>query len=139
MNLIQVEALLTKHEGRKLTSYTDTRGNVTIGIGRNLKAKPITVMGAQVDQWFEDDVDDVVTDLSKFQWFLSLDDARQSAIIDLAFNLGTQGLFAFAHMIAALTVQDWRQAHDELLKSTADHQEPNRIAEDAEILLTGVL
>src|SRR5271166_2384062 len=40
-NSLQLDALVTKHEGIRLNVYNDQYGNPTIGIGHNLKAKPL--------------------------------------------------------------------------------------------------
>ena len=135
-----LEAFLTKHEGRRLTSYVDSVGVPTIGIGRNILARPITVTDALVDAWFQADLADVVTHLTTvYAWFPALDKARQSVLIDLCFNLGLHGLMAFENMLAAIIAKNWQRAHDELLHSRAHDEEPARIQEDAQILLTGVM
>lgn len=40
--------------------------------------------------------------LLKFSWYAKLDDIRQTAVLDIAFNLGVEGLLHWPHFVAFL-------------------------------------
>lgn len=76
--------------------------------------------------------------LAAFWWYPSLDDARLSVVLDVAYNSGANGLLHFPKMLAAIGAKDWQTAHDELLDSDAARELPARYKALAQILLTGV-
>jgi len=106
MNVEKIRALLTLHEGRRNKMYLDSRGIQTIGIGHNLRDR--TISDRAVDLIFEDDLDEHVADLFRaFPWAKDLDEVRQAAAIDLAFNMGIQTLSTFKNTMAAFRVGNW--------------------------------
>jgi lysozyme len=102
-------------EGRRTFPYTDTVGKLTIGIGHNLTDKGLT--NDQIDQLLRDDVAEVQSYLNTFPWFKALDEVRQAAIINMAFNLGVNGLLKFQNMMAFLNAGKYAEAADEMLRS----------------------
>ncbi len=131
------EKLLTRHEGRRNRAYRDTRGIWTVGIGHNIEAKPIS--DRAVDVIFLDDVADVISFLSRLDWFHNLNAARQACIVDMTFNLGRSGMMAYRNMIAAIKGENYQKAADEILDSKAARELPGRYNELAEIMRTGVV
>lgn len=126
---------LQKEEGFRPSLYLDTTGHQTIGYGFNVQAgmtqtQALALLNAQVLE-----LDDA---LSRYWWWTSLDAVRASVILDLAFNLGLNGLLHFPNMLSAIGVQDWITAHDELLDSDAARLLPARYGALAETLLNGV-
>jgi lysozyme len=126
-------ARLKNEEGFRPTAYQDQFGNTTIGYGFSIKSgmtepEAAALLAAQL-----------ATRAAQIGtvWFQSLDDVRASVILDIAFNLGTAGLFQFKDMIAAVQMKDWQGAHDALLDSQAAKQLPTRYAQLADLLLTG--
>ena len=106
MNVKKIRALLELHEGRRNQMYQDSRGIQTIGIGHNLRDRPIS--DRAVDLIFEDDLNDHVADLFRaFPWTENLDEVRQAAAIDLAFNMGIQTLSTFKNTMAAFKSGNW--------------------------------
>lgn len=135
MDLDKAKALITLHEGNKAFPYTDTVGKVTIGVGHNLTDKGLTAK--QIDDILGDDINDTLVFLSAHcPWFAPLDDVRQRAILDMAFNL--QGrLLGFHNMIAAIEAKDWVRASSEILNSTFATQTGQRAKDDAYMILSG--
>lgn len=135
MNLTKLTAQLIKHEGLKLKPYMDTVGKVTIGVGHNL-----TDVGLTQDQALyilSGDISQVVQFLtSNCPWFISLDDVRQRAITDLAFDVRDK-LLQFTHMVAAIEAKDWPTASAELLNSTFAKETGQRAHDLAQMLQTG--
>src|SRR5216684_314953 len=109
MDLIQQ---LSRDEGRRPHVYTDTAGKLTAGVGRNISDVPFS--DDEIDLMLSNDIARVRAALAPLAWYAALDEVRQGAIENMAFNLGVSGLLHFPHMIAALAHQDWRTAADEM-------------------------
>lgn len=128
MNLAKLQQQLTLEEGKSLKMYLDSMNIPTIGIGHNLRDKPISEHACQII--FEDDVAEVVTLLNKYMpWWIEQDDVRQNAIIDLAFNLGvgpceenpTGKLLKWTHSLSSLQAKDYEKAANNLASSEPWH------------------
>lgn len=128
---------LIRDEGLRLHPYRDTVGKLTIGIGRNLDDRGITLVEA--DFLLTNDIKDATASLeANFPWVMDLDGARKGALLNLTFNLGVRGLAQFVNFLTAMKLGDWAAAKAELLNSAADHEEPERIARLALQIATGV-
>lgn len=129
--------LLIKHEGYRLMPYTDTLGNTTIGIGRNLTGR-----GAQpteIDQMFNNDVDYFYNFLTNtYPWFQLLNEARQIALVDMCF-MGTKPFSEFENMIDYLSKANWLQASLEIKYSKYASQVGQRAIDIQNIILNGAL
>lgn len=108
-------AQLIDHEGLRLRMYRDSLGIPTIGVGRNLRDKGLTKQEALY--LLDNDIDECIHDLTVFPWFISLDQIRQRAIVDLRFNLGPVRLRGFTKMLSDLASYDYVGASQELLAS----------------------
>lgn len=126
-------ALIQEHEGLRLHVYTDSTGHRSIGWGHNLD-DGITESQAQVI--FRDDVFATISFLSQYDWYQHLDNVRQAAIVDMAFDL-RHAVLNFTDMIACIKNQDWAGAKAALLDSLFARQTGRRAIEDAEMLATG--
>lgn len=126
---------LLRHEGVRLLPYTDTTGNLTIGVGHNL-SKPITHRAAMLI--LEDDITDAKNDcLHAFPWFADLDEVRQSVILNMCFNLGLKRLSKFVEMQKAINMGEYDRAADEMLKSVWSRQVGQRAVELANLMRHG--
>lgn len=134
----KLRALLVKHEGLKTQPYTDQTGHITIGIGRNLSVRGITETEAFT--MLDDDMMYFTDKLATtFSWFSSLDENRQVALIDMAFNLGLNGLLEFKNMLAAIEKQDYQLAAICMMQSKWALQVGNRAVDLSNIIRTGTL
>ena len=132
---VALKARLSIEEGRKHSIYTDTTGNVSVGIGRNLTG--VGVSDDEIDLMFTNDIARTVAFLNaNLPWWGTLDDVRQSVIVDMAFNMGGE-LLQFHHMLAAVQASDWNTAYSEMLNSTWANQVGQRAQNLARIMLTG--
>lgn len=113
MRSIQEQLLL--HEGLKFRPYRDTKGVLTIGVGRNLEAKGISREEAL--SLLQNDIREVTGHLQQYEWYSKLDPIRQKVIIDMCFNLGLNGLLRFRNMIAAIEAGDYQAAADHMVSS----------------------
>lgn len=145
MNQTKLHAQLIAHEGLRLHTYKDTEGILTIGVGHNLLANPLPpqydiVNGITHEQALEildDDLKKTYHFLDfKCPWWASLDECRQRAIVDLAFDLWER-LLGFHKMIAAIEGHEWNIASTELLNSTFAHQTGKRATDLAHQIFTG--
>jgi len=140
MNIDQIvmtsKKMLRLDEGLSLTPYKDSRGFLTIGIGRCLDKKGISKDEAYY--LFEHDVFDMLSQcVQKIPFFRDLDVIRQCVLVDMAFNLGINGLLAFKRMMAALEAENYELAAAEMADSSWYVQVGNRAVRLEHMMLTG--
>ncbi|QGJ84338.1 lysozyme [Pseudoalteromonas phage XCL1123] len=136
MNKTKLAEQLKKHEGLRLKPYTDTVGKLTLGIGRNLEDKGITEQEALF--MLNSDVDYFYDKLrSRINWFWAINDARQNALVNMAFNLGIGGLLTFKKTLALIGEAKYELAAKEMLNSKWAKQVGYRAEELAEQMRTG--
>ena len=127
---------LLRHEGLKLKPYRDTLGKLTIGCGRNLTDRGITINEAMT--LLEHDIDQALSEATgHFAWFADLDEVRQRVIVDMIFNLGVGRFSEFQETIRAIQRHDWQTAALELLKSDWATQVGSRATRLATMMQTG--
>lgn len=128
-------SMLMRHEGLRLKPYKDTVGVLTIGYGRNLDVKGISSLEAEY--LLDNDISEVLNSLEKLPWWQGLDTIRKAVIIDMAFNLGINGLLGFKKMIMAIQEGDYRKAAYEMRHSLWASQVGYRADELAVLMETG--
>ncbi len=107
---------LLRDEGFKQYPYRDIVGKLSIGIGRNLDDVGVTWDEAYF--LLQSDIKAHSTQLSiTFPWTDALDDIRKAALINMAFNLGIQGLAEFRSALARLQAKDYEGAAGQFLDS----------------------
>lgn len=112
---------LIRDEGRVLTSYQDSSEERlwTVGIGHLLgpTRRVITITDAECEAWFDHDAGAAeIVARSLAPGFDLLSDARQRALVNMAFNLGGR-LAGFKRFLTALNAQNWQQAALEMADS----------------------
>jgi len=124
------------HEGNRKFPYTDTTGNLTIGVGHNLTAKGLSP--SQIRNILSDDINDTVSFLGKnLPWWAGMnDDVRQRALADMAFNLMGK-ILDFKTMLPAIQAKNWDAAADALLASKFAQQTGIRAIHLASMIRTG--
>jgi GH24 family phage-related lysozyme (muramidase) len=138
-------------ERDELTAYLDTRGNWTCGRG-HLMPRPaagrswesFTIPQTTSDRWFSTDIVNAMRLAQSWAEFASCDtDCRKNALYEIAFNLGGRWE-EFVNTRAAITKQDWRAVHDNLLNSKWASEvqpdgldRPGRATRIAKYFLTG--
>ena len=111
-----LKAELVRDEGKRNVSYLDSEGIATIGIGRNIETRGLSE--EEIQFLFENDVKIAIEDVEALvPNFASLTDARQRALVNMAFNLGRTRLAQFKKMLAAIEAQDYASAAEEMLDS----------------------
>lgn len=105
-----------RDEGIRLKPYRDSRGFLTIGVGRNLDEDGISFVEASL--LLDNDITSAVRDcVTAFPWFPSLDAVRQGVLVQMAFNLGIVGLKQFTQMLAAVAKGDYVTAAAQMRQS----------------------
>ncbi len=128
--------LLITHEGLRLKPYRDTRGKLTIGVGRNLDDVGITEEEALY--LLKNDIKRVLDFLKeRLPYWNGLTETRKMALVDMCFNLGPGGFLSFKKMLAALERGDYEQAAREMLDSRWARQVGRRAEELAEMMREG--
>ena len=85
---------LKDFEGLELKAYQCTAGKTTIGLGRNLDDYGITEEEAYY--LAKNNINELEDELDRaIPWWRQLDDARQRALINLSYNVGTTTLLKF--------------------------------------------
>ena len=110
-----LEKILIRHEGLRLHPYTDTRGKLTIGVGRNLTDSGIDNDEARM--LLRNDIADIFVLLNKQrnEWILDLSSVRRDVCIMMIFNLGMRGFLGFKLAIKAMKAEDWKEAEHQML------------------------
>ena len=132
---MNLQELLKKHEGLRLKLYQDSLGIPTIGYGFNLRDNSITQEIAQ--ELLDLVLSPIISQLSSYPWFTQLNEARQAAIVDMAYNMGISNLLQFHHMLQALQEGNYQEAASQMLNSLWAKQVGIRAQEDAELIRTG--
>jgi len=104
---------LEHDEGKVTYAYQDSLGYWTIGVGHLIDHRK----GGSIP-------DEIVVALLKYDcaqkaqeldhalpWWRKLDDVRQDALLNMAFNLGVGGLLNFRHFLAALQAGSTTRRH----------------------------
>lgn len=139
------------HEGCVLTPYKCPAGYLTIGVGRNLETNPLTeeerkvcgdyMHGITKNAAFyllRNDIKKVKRECEKnIPFFYKLDNERQYALLDMAFNMGIKRLLGFRRMLANMAVGNWNEAAAECLSSNYARQTGNRARRIANTIKTG--
>lgn len=140
----RLDSQLILDEGMWLRAYDDStgvpvapgmvcHGNLTVGVGRNLDANPLSPSELQVIGHdahtlpithngalflLHNDEEKAIHALTAHcSWWLSLDDVRARGMIDLMFNMGWGRLQTFKHFLADMACKDYENAGKGLLSS----------------------
>ena len=129
-----LKAQVKADEGLRLHPYPDN-GRLSIGYGRNLTDNGIDI--EEAEHLLDKDLAKLVIAVP-MRWtpFSTLDDVRQSVILNIAYNVGVNGLMLFRHMLAAAARGDFETAAAEIRNSQLA---PGRAARLAKQMQKGVL
>jgi lysozyme len=151
----QLINILKKHEGERFQVYDCPAGYPTIGVGRNLETKGLTkeecdylklgvyernsviaklevrgITQEESDYLLSNDIDYVTNQLSKRLFrFNSLPEQAKIVLIDMAFNLGVDGLLKFNKTLSLINSGKYKEASKEMLNSKWAKQVGNRAYE----------
>ena len=136
MNKEKLIQELKRDEGVELRPYKCSAGFLTLGCGRNIQERGITM--DESDYLLANDIKICEEEASKvFKWFPSLTDDRQRAIINMVFNLGLTKLLHFKKFLAAMEAEDWEEAGKQMLDSKWARQVGNRSDRLEQMIVNG--
>jgi lysozyme len=145
INLIEQ---LKVHEGFRGNYYLCSANKTTIGYGRNVEANSLPEhLGRDFDfnPMTKDEAEELLVQdvtktadrlLKKFN-YSHLSSARQAVLINMAFNMGVNGVLKFKKMFKAISDNDFELAAYEMLDSLWAEKVGYRSDELAEQMLSG--
>ena len=117
--------ILKVHEGYSQTVYECSVGVKTVGYGRNLEHKGLTIKEAEY--LLRNDIDEADAWCQEhLVYFDGLSSIRKTVLIDMYVNLGGTGLLNFKKMHKALDRADYIEASIQMLDSRWSKQVGNR-------------
>ncbi len=131
---------LKRDEGFKLAAYQDHLGYWTIGVGRLIDIrKGGGITAEEAEYLLANDIQRRTKDLSiSLPWFDELDEARKGVLVNMAFQLGTNGLLNFKKTLESVRRGHYVAAANEMLQSKWADQTPMRAERLAKQMMTGV-
>ncbi len=124
-----------KHEGFRRHPYYCTANKLTIGYGRNLDDMGITQ--EEADMLLENDLKARKSAIKREIDTRYCNSARFAVLLNMAYNLGIEGLLAFKKSLAFVEAGSFEEAANEMLDSYWARQVPNRARELATQMRTG--
>lgn len=142
---------LMRHEGFKKHVYKCPAGKDTIGYGYNLEANPLHLDKIIIKKLYKEGITEcfakevlstTVLDIEKrlrdsLPWMGKLNGARQAVLINMAYNLGVEGLLKFKQTLRNIEVQNWHGAELGMRGSLWHKQVKNRAFELEKQMLLG--
>lgn len=130
-----VKQLIIDEDIRKFV-YKDTKGILTIGIGRNVQHKGIST--AEAIYLCKNDIEDCIYDLdTNIPWWNGLSDNRKMVMINMCFNLGIGKLLLFKKALAYMKNGNFEKAADEMIDSDWFRDVGNRAVRLANLMREG--
>lgn len=130
------------YDGRTVEPGKTVGGFVSVGYGRNLFGRGITV--AEAEMLLMNDLKGADDDIkANFPWAEKLDAVRYAVMVEWVFNMGINNVKGFPKALAAIQTGLWAEAAKELcdFKQYRDPKLPGlkiRYDELAEMLKTGI-
>lgn len=138
---------IKQHEGLRLRVYDDATGqpivpgshvigHPTIGYGRALDTHGISADEAEA--LYQNDLNSIAAQLDmQLPWWRQLNDVRQGALTEMAYQMGVTGLLGFRLMLQALKDGRYAAAEAHALNSRWGRQTPARAKDVARRLASG--
>jgi len=130
--------LVKLHEGVVSHAYEDSRGYLTIGVGRLIDQKLGGGLSEdEINYLLANDIKRCEDEAMLYPFYAKLDEARKAVIISMLFNLGKPNFDKFQNFQAALLVGDYRLAAAEMLRSRWADQVKGRAVELSQMMESG--
>ena len=122
-----------------LHAYNDHLGYTTIGVGRLIdKRRGGGITKEESKYLLENDIDRKLSELrKKYPHFDKLDDARKGVLMNMAFQMGVDGLMKFHKTLTLVEQGNYKAAADNMLKSLWAKQTPARAERMAQQMRSG--
>ena len=139
-----LKARVRLNEGIRTSMYLDSLGKATIGIGHLIKphereryAEGVEISMDEVEELFEMDLNRAAAGAeSLIEECIGHDLPLhiEEVILEMVYQLGTQGVRNFKNMWKAMRVKDWKKASEEMKDSRWHKQTTKRCESLAEIV-----
>lgn len=135
-----LHSLLRKHEGSVSSAYLDSEGYLTIGVGHLIdKRKNGSLPNHIIADLLDWDIDEKKSDLyHELPWAAQLDFVRECVLVDMAFNLGVDGLLQFKKFLVFVQAGNYKAAATEMLDSKWATQVGSRATRLSTMMETGL-
>lgn len=136
MDRVKLLTQLTIDEDKRSKPYRDTKGILTIGIGRNLD--DVGLSDDEIVYLANNDIARVEKALdANLPWWRTLDDVRQRVLANMCFNMGIGKLLGFKNFLVAVQAKDWTKAVAEMKNSAWFKQVGQRAVRLASMMESG--
>lgn len=135
----EITKQLRRDEGVVEHAYQDHLGWWTIGVGRLIdKRKGGRLTDDEIDYLLANDIAEKERELeASVSFYKRLDEARKGVLLNMAFNLGVQGLLGFRNTLKLIETGKYEEASKEMLKSKWAKQVGDRAVRLSKQMLTG--
>jgi lysozyme len=139
LNMAKMIEELRRDEGVVPYAYQDSESFWTIGVGRLIdKRKGGRLSNDEIDYLLKNDIARFSAELDeRLPWWRDLDEVRRRVILNMAFNLGVDGLLKFRNTLAAVRAGEWDRAAVGMLSSLWARQVKGRASRLAKMMRTG--
>ena len=136
---MDLKSQLLREEGAESCAYQDSLGYWTIGVGRLIDSRKGGGLSPdEIDFLLENDIKTKTREvLLALPWASKLSEPRLGVLINMAFQLGIEGLLRFHRMLGSVEDGQYSEAVMEMLDSLWAQQTPKRAARLAKQMLTG--
>lgn len=125
MEIETIKKMIRSHEGLRLHPYKCTANKTTIGYGRNLSDRGITV--EEAEYLMSNDIKNCITQLDVLlPWWKVQPEIIQMVLLDMCYNIGINGLLEFKRTLGYIRDCKYIEASSEMLKSKWAKQVGNR-------------
>lgn len=123
-----LEQQLRRDEGEKLYAYRDHLGYLTIGVGRLIdKRKGGGISKEESAILLANDIRCKTSELvERLPWVKQLSPARRGVLINMAFQMGVDGLLGFKNTLQMIKEGRYEEASRAMLNSLWAQQTPER-------------
>ena len=137
MNKDKLIQRLIEKEGERLKPYKCSAGRTSIGVGRNLDDRGISIEESRY--LLNNDIDWSLAECEQQSWWSAVkdDDVRSRVLVEMCFNLGMNRLNGFKRFLAAVSKNDYNKASIEMIDSKWANQVGKRADELAIMMMTG--
>ncbi len=130
--------MIKHHEGVVAHAYKDSRGYLTIGVGRLIdKELGGGLSDDEIDYLLANDLKRCQAEAETYPWFSDLNEPRKACIIGLLFNLGKPRWDKFVKAQARLAEGAYTECAAELLNSRWAAQVGKRAEDTAAMMISG--
>jgi GH24 family phage-related lysozyme (muramidase) len=154
-DITRLDAAVVAHESYRAFAYKDSRGLWTMANGRCVETHPlspdewkqlldhawlsVSISKQGADWLMQKELREVEAQLAQdyASFWASLNDARQNALIEMAYQMGAEKEEAFHQMIAAIRDERWADAETAGLNSLWAKETHARAVEIMKQLRTG--